>query len=377
MTSSETTVYVGMAGDLIHPGHLNLLEAARQLGPVTVGLLSDSAIASYKRRPLLAYAQRAALVGGLKPVDRVVPQDTLDVLPNLRRYRPAYFVHGDDWRTGVLTDVRDQVRRTLAQWRGELVEPPYTRGVCSSALIEAVGTRPFPAEQRRAAFDRAWTRREPLTIVGAGDARAARVAGRSAADALWLGPGRTSTAAWAGTGAFSTSELSWTLHELLAASELPLLVDVGSVRERAHLVWLVRTLDALGASCVVVHAPVDLLTAALALRERRVRIVAAGLDVELLTAVDAGVDALYLPRAAPERAVRELARHARSTALLVEARGPSSPRAAGLRGIVHARTLEDAAEAALQRAARELRRPPPPARAPLERVAPTPDGTRR
>src|SRR5690554_5980077 len=98
---SSTTVYVGMSADLIHPGHLNVIKRAAELGDVTIGLLTDEAVASYKRLPFMTFEQRRVIVENIKGVSRVVPQSTLDYEPNLREYRPDYVVHGDDWKTGV------------------------------------------------------------------------------------------------------------------------------------------------------------------------------------------------------------------------------------------------------------------------------------
>ena len=103
------SVYVAMSADLIHPGHLNIISAARELGEVTVGLLTDAAIASYKRLPFMSYEQRRIVVENIKGVARVVPQETLDYVPNLRQLRPDYVVHGDDWRTGVQKETRARV----------------------------------------------------------------------------------------------------------------------------------------------------------------------------------------------------------------------------------------------------------------------------
>jgi phosphoenolpyruvate phosphomutase / 2-hydroxyethylphosphonate cytidylyltransferase len=140
-----TTVYVGMSADLVHPGHINLIKHAAQLGDVTVGLLTDAAIASYKRVPYLTFEQRKAVVKSIKGVSRVVRQETLDYTENLRELMPNVVVHGDDWRTGVQANVRQRVIETLGEWGGELVEIPYTQGISSSQLheaIKAVGTTP-------------------------------------------------------------------------------------------------------------------------------------------------------------------------------------------------------------------------------------------
>ena len=102
-------VYVAMSADLVHPGHLNIIKKATELGEVTIGLLTDAAIASYKRLPYMNFEQRKAVVENLKGVERVVAQETLDYVPNLRKYRPDFVVHGDDWREGVQREVRQAV----------------------------------------------------------------------------------------------------------------------------------------------------------------------------------------------------------------------------------------------------------------------------
>ena len=104
-------VYVGMSTDIIHHGHIKIIEAARELGEVTVGLLTDKAIANFKRPPLLNYEQRKKIIENVKGVKDVMPQETLDYIPNLRKLKPDYVVHGNDWRTGVQKEIRARVSR--------------------------------------------------------------------------------------------------------------------------------------------------------------------------------------------------------------------------------------------------------------------------
>ena len=134
-----------MSADLVHPGHLNVLKSAAKLGSVTVGLLTDEAIASYKRVPFMEFEQRREVIENIKGVDKVIPQTTLDYVPNLESLKPDYVVHGDDWKTGVQKKTRQRVVDCLAQWGGELVEVPYTQGISSTKLHQAmkeVGTTP-------------------------------------------------------------------------------------------------------------------------------------------------------------------------------------------------------------------------------------------
>ena len=125
-------VYVGMSADIIHPGHLNIINEAKKLGTVTVGVLTDKAIASYKRLPYMNYEQRKFIIENIKGVENVVPQTTLDYVPNLRQLKPDFVVHGDDWEKGIQREIRDKVRKVLAEWGGILIVIPYNQRISST-----------------------------------------------------------------------------------------------------------------------------------------------------------------------------------------------------------------------------------------------------
>ena len=99
--TKKKIVYVGLSADILHEGHINILKKAYELGEVTVGLLTDQAIASYKKIPHLSYKQREIVLKNMKFVKKVIPQSTLDYRPNLKLLRPHYVVHGDDWKKGI------------------------------------------------------------------------------------------------------------------------------------------------------------------------------------------------------------------------------------------------------------------------------------
>lgn len=129
-------VYVAMAADIIHSGHIKIIETAASLGPVVVGLLTDDAIQSYKRQPVINWEQRHKVISSIKGVSVVVPQITHDYVSNLETLRPAYVVHGSDWQSGTQKQVRQRVLDTLLQWGGELVEPDYTEGISTTDIIQ-------------------------------------------------------------------------------------------------------------------------------------------------------------------------------------------------------------------------------------------------
>lgn len=134
--NKSNLVYVAMAADIIHLGHINIIETAAALGPVVIGLLTDDAIRSYKRQPIITWEQRRKVISTMKGVSIVIPQTTHDYVPNLETLRPAYVIHGSDWKTGTQSQVRQRVIDALQKWSGELIEPTYTDGISTTQIIE-------------------------------------------------------------------------------------------------------------------------------------------------------------------------------------------------------------------------------------------------
>ena len=126
--------YVGLAVDIIHEGHINILKTANSYGDVIVGLLTDEAIASYKSIPYLNYNRRKIIIQNIKYVKKVVPQKTLDYVHNLNIIKPDFVVHGDDWRTGIQKKTRERIIKTLKKWSGKLIEPKYTKNISSTII---------------------------------------------------------------------------------------------------------------------------------------------------------------------------------------------------------------------------------------------------
>ena len=127
-------VYLAFSADFIHRGHIKILKMASKLGRVIVGILTDEAINSFKEIPLLNFNQRKLIFENLKLVDEVVVQKTLDYRPNLRKIKPEFVVHGDDWKRGVLRKTRSQVVNEIKKWSGKLIEPKYTKDISSSEI---------------------------------------------------------------------------------------------------------------------------------------------------------------------------------------------------------------------------------------------------
>ena len=131
-------VYMAFSADILHEGHINIITKASKLGKIVVGLLTDEAISSFKNIPFLNYEQRLSIIKNIRKVSSVIPQKTLDYTYNLRKLKPDYVVHGDDWKTGVLKNTRLKVKKELKKWSGKLVEFPYHSGISSSLIKKQI-----------------------------------------------------------------------------------------------------------------------------------------------------------------------------------------------------------------------------------------------
>ena len=113
-------VYIAISADILHQGHINLIDRASKLGDLTVGVLTDAAVSSYKRYPLLDFESRKEIISHIKGVKNVVAQNDIDYTQNLLELKPDYVVHGDDWTEGIQSYIRSQVIETLKAWGGQL-----------------------------------------------------------------------------------------------------------------------------------------------------------------------------------------------------------------------------------------------------------------
>lgn len=256
-------VYVGMSADLVHPGHLNILKEAAKYGEVMVGLLTDAAIASYKRIPFMEFEQRKIVIENIKGVNQVVAQETLDYVPNLRKYKPDYVVHGDDWKEGVQRQTRARVIEVLAEWGGKLIEVPYTQGISSTQLNKAlkeIGTTP---ELRLKSLRRMLQVKPLLRFLDIHNALSGLIIehavidtpnGSRQFDGMWGSSLTDSTAKGKpDTEAVDVSARMTTLNEVLEVTTKPIIYDADTGGQTEHFKFTVKTLERLGVSAVIIE----------------------------------------------------------------------------------------------------------------------------
>ena len=261
----EILVYVGMSADLIHHGHINILQEAQKLGDIMVGLVTDRGIASFKRLPALTYEQRKKIIENIKGVKYVVPQDGLDYVQNLLKYKPDYVVHGDDWKKGVQRQTRETVIETLKLWGGQLVEIPYTEGISSTRLHQVLKEIGITPDVRRKKLRRLLEVKDVVRFLEAHNGLSSLIVESTKVtkdhfpyefDGIWISSLTDSTAK--GKPDIEIVERMDTLHQIVEVTTKPIIVDgdTGGVPE--HFVFTVKTLERLGVSAVIIEDKIGL-----------------------------------------------------------------------------------------------------------------------
>lgn len=262
------TVYLAMSADVIHHGHMNILTSARELGEITVGLHTDAVIAEYWRHPILSYEARKKVVENIRGVKEVVPQETFDQVPNLRRLKPDYVVHGDDWLEGMQSHFRERVVEVIKEWGGQLVEFPYTKEVSISSIENAmseIGTTP---EIRKNRLRQLLSVKPVLRVMEAHNGLTGLIVEKTRLvkdgrirefDGMWISSLCDSTAK--GKPDIELVDLTsrlGTINEILEVTTKPIILDGDTGGKIEHFVYTVKTLERLGVSAVIIEDKVGL-----------------------------------------------------------------------------------------------------------------------
>tara|TARA_B100001121_G_scaffold310541_1_gene342333 strand:- start:2478 stop:3773 length:1296 start_codon:yes stop_codon:yes gene_type:complete len=255
-------VYVGMSADLIHPGHMNILKVASTYGDVTVGLLTDKAISTYKRLPIMNFEDRFEVISNIKFVNNVIEQRTLDYTENLKNLKPKYVVHGDDWTTGIQKNIRKKVIEVLKEWEGELIEVPYTEGISSTSIKNQL-SKSITTEDRRKSLRNMLHNKDTLTFLDIHNALSAIIVENASTtknnkklefDGMWASSLTDSTAKGKpDIEAVDTSSRLNTLNEVMEVTTKPIIYDGDTGGKPEHFVYTVQNLERLGVSSVVIE----------------------------------------------------------------------------------------------------------------------------
>lgn len=252
--------YIGMTVDILHHGHINVIEQARKHGDVLVGLLTDAAIADHKRLPYLNYEQRKKIVENIRGVVRVVPQEDWSYAPNLRRYRPDFMVHGDQWQDPTN---RAKALAALAEYGGQLIEIPYTPGVSSHELLAQLNQLGTTAEIRRRTLKRLLAAKpisrfieahNPISALIAEHARVEVGAKVRQFDGFWSSSLTDSTSRGKpDIEALDISSRLANVNDIFEVTTKPLIFDGDTGGKPEHFELNVRSMERLGISAVIIE----------------------------------------------------------------------------------------------------------------------------
>jgi phosphoenolpyruvate mutase len=261
-------VYLGMVADIMHPGLINIINEGAKYGDVVIGLYTDRAVADHKRLPYLTYEQRKAVVENIRNVSEIVPQDEWSYVPNLKKLRPDYIIHGDDWKFGADAEIREDVFKTMKEIGGEVIEIPYTQGINSSSLndeLKAIGTTP---DVRMKSLRRLIAAKPVVRIMEAHDALCGLIIEHLEVekdnvlrtfDGIWSSSLTDSTSK--GKPDIEAVDLTTRLQDvtnILECTTKPIIFDGDTGGKIEHFVFTVRTLERLGISAVIIEDKVGL-----------------------------------------------------------------------------------------------------------------------
>jgi phosphoenolpyruvate phosphomutase len=263
MTDRSKTVYMCFSTDIIHTGHINIIEKAEKLGTIIAGVLTDDVINTYDRYCLVPIESRIRMMENIKGVSRVVVQNELYYDNILRELKPDYVVHGDNWRTGVLSNVRQRVIDVLSEWGGELVEFPYTYNdnltVLERSMLEKAG---LPDMRRPRLKELIGTGKivkimeahDGLTGIIVENARAPASDRIKSFDGMWLSSLCDSTIR--GKPDIELVDMTarlQTVEEIMEVTTKPIIFDGDTGGRIEHFAFNIRTLERIGVSAVIIE----------------------------------------------------------------------------------------------------------------------------
>ena len=257
------TVYMCFSTDIIHGGHIAIIRKAQKLGRLIIGVLSDEAVSSYKRLPLVPASERKLMFENVAGVYKVVDQKTLSYKENLEAIHPDIVVHGDDWCTGFQKPIRDEVVSILASYGGKLVEFPYSADDKYKDIEKRTRADLAMPDIRRGRLKRVLEMKGLVTAMEAHDGLTGLIVentvvhqdgGAHQFDAMWISSLCDSTAK--GKPDIELVDMTSrfrTIEDITEVTTKPIIFDGDTGGKTEHFVYTVRSLERLGVSMVIIE----------------------------------------------------------------------------------------------------------------------------
>ncbi len=256
-------VFMCMSTDVVHGGHIEIINQAAELGELTVGVLTDEVVSAYKRYPLLSCEERMKIVAGLKGVAHVIKQTDISYREPLKTLRPDYVVHGDDWRIGFQKPVREECIRLLEEYGGKLVEFPYSRSEQYDQLESAARSQLSIPDIRRGRLRRLIEQKGMAVCMEAHTGLTGLIAEKTTVmeqgtirqfDGMWISSLCDSTIKGKpDTELVDFSSRLNTINDIMEVTTKPIILDGDTGGLTEHFVYMVRSLERLGVSAVIIE----------------------------------------------------------------------------------------------------------------------------
>jgi phosphoenolpyruvate phosphomutase len=256
-------VYVAMTADLLHSGHINILKAANQLGEVVVGLYTYDACRELNDLPYLSYEKRENVLNSICYINKVIPQFEASYKRNLVKLKPAYVVHGDDWRYNFHKKYRDEVINLLKKWNGKLIEVKYSKDIDNLKIKDEIQKKGIDFISRLSSLRNLLHAKKTLKIIEVHSPLCGLIADnvflkindkKIEFDGMWSSSLTDSTVKGKpDTESVDISSRLDSVNQIFEVAKKPLLFDGDTGGSIDHFKFTVRSLERLGVSAIVIE----------------------------------------------------------------------------------------------------------------------------
>lgn len=257
------TVYMLFATDVIHEGHINVVKEAKKYGKVIGGVLCDAAMIRFNRFPTVSFDERVRMVKDIPEVDEVIVQNETLYENTLRKIKPDYVIHGDNWCEGPEKAIRDNAIRVMIELGGEVIEVPYTRNENVKKIDDRIRDKLSMPEFRRKRLKQLIEMTPIVKTIEAHSGLTGLIAEKTIVenngeldqfDAMWVSSLCDSTAK--GKPDIELVDMSSrlrTIDDIMEVTTKPIILDGDTGGLTEHFVYNVRTLERMGVSAVIIE----------------------------------------------------------------------------------------------------------------------------
>lgn len=256
-------VYTCFCTDIIHEGHLNIINEARKYGEVTVGILSDNAMVRYNRFPSISLENRIDLVKNLDGVSDVVVQNKIMYDEVFEKLNPDYIIHGDNWGAPSMQAIRNNILMLIEKYGGELIEVPYTSNDMLSKLDKQMREKLAMPEFRRGRLRKVLKMLPIVRAIEVHSGLTGLIAEKTIVvdgeaidqfDAMWISSLCDSTNK--GKPDIELVDMTSrfrTIEDVTEVTTKPIIFDGDTGGMTEHFVYTVRSLERMGVSAIIIE----------------------------------------------------------------------------------------------------------------------------